>query len=485
MAAISRPIVLASALIVVAGGLALRPRGGETEEEPEVQAAGVAKTHTRPVLESRGVRVRDLVRAVRTTPFEKREAWAASLSDEELRRLSLELLDEFVRADEPDTTVVPWLCALSIEFGERDYEGFAALIDEWSLSNPAGAAVVHHAGQAALVGLARHSPAKAFESLSEPFRTNADFISPLDAQTIPGIPLIQTGTVRWWPSGSATEAIFREWGKQDPKAALAAVSGAGSGAYRGLLATTGDPGMIERILEQLKSDPSSLGFMAGSTSFVNLSNVRTGDAAIERNSIDAILNNPHRFSIPSLATSVGGALAGVAEHDPHLAWDLAEFDEVNRAAPEQAQSPVATSTTRESLLSNWTARDPEGAIRFLTDLEQGNPSAVVSDHWISTARELFKSDPVRAYQLLEDRGLDGDPMAFNQLRYKHFMSSPQSTWPLFDGLLPAQIPGHSESEMIRLVGRLALEPEQKAAWIDYIESSDPFAPQPELPAIAE
>ena len=124
---------------------------------------------------------------------------------------------------------------------------------------------------------------------------------------------LQLGDFSYSNTSKIAEIIFRNWAKQDSSQTWKELSTSSLGnwnssdAIRGLITGCTDPNLRQEILQWIadhlpppREDPS-----------------QSADAAISRNSIDAILNNPNRFDHEALITS---AALGMAEHDPENAW---------------------------------------------------------------------------------------------------------------------------------------------------------------------
>lgn len=351
----------------------------------------------------RGSRVQDFLSSAREMDQADRENWVRSLSDSDLQSLTRGLItdylatfpthDERTNADfipwltdeeSPEQklrrSLVPLLALCAMESGRRDIEGFLVQITEVlgadSATNPGVGDALRGA---AAVGLAEDDPELAWKT-----RAEAE------------LPVL------------ATEAIFRRWATRDPGAALDALATVPfrdlGPAARGLLAETTDAGMRGTILEWIDSETEVPGISGiPSTPGLVVENINTGgqhrggEGKINRNNIDAILNNPDRFDPQQLRISVA---LGLAEQDPAAAWER-----VRPSAGPEDEVPLLGDlpiigrlfhSTATGFLRQWAARQPAQARDFFMEN---------SDHFngsdsFALAQGLLPRDPAASLELL-------------------------------------------------------------------------------------
>lgn len=433
-----KPLPLLSFFLIgVAGVLLVR---GNLEKRDTPPAAKASKFRERGPC---GSLAGDLLSAARETGQADRENWVRSLSDSDLQRLTRGLATDYLATfpaaeectnadfihwlageESPEQTLrrslVPLLALCAMESGRRDIRGFLVQIDELrdtvSATNPDFAAALRGA---AAVGLAADDPELAWMTQAEA-----------------RLPVL------------ATEAVFRRWATKDPGAALDALAKVPfrdlGPATRGLLAETTDTAMRERILEWIDSRtevqaidgvPSTTGLVVEN---INTDGQHPGEGKIDRNSIDAILNNPNRFDPQQLRISVA---LGLAEQDPAAAWERIR-PSTGRAddVPLLRDVPIIGrlfDSTATNFLRQWAARQPGQARDFFrenSDLFNEHESLVL-------AQGLLPNDPATSLELLSRvadierrHGLFGDLTA--AIRQHHQSES----WPLLPHLpevLPA------------------------------------------------
>ena len=377
-------------LVLLGVGLALRAARSDLPVDP-VLAGASGKLRERSALPSTGARIEDLLRSARTTPFQRREAWVASLDEQELRRLMLELLDEHL-GSEDQSQVTPWLCAVAIETGERDHEGLCALLREWEEGlDFEGSALSQQVSAVALVGLARIDPAGAWAIRTEPDPADLPVLGSPDSAVVTFEPADLPLFRLYQPyDGVVDEAIFRAWARMDPEAAMAAVPEHSEAAIRGLLTAIDDVEAIGWLLTRL-TEPRVLipgtSFNTGSTSPEDWKPLlHRSIGGVSRNSIDAILNNPHRLGFQGSGDGSGRVLAGLAEHRPDLAWEFAT-GKVPGFPPEgDTGAAHGFGHLPEAFLSSWAARDPDRAIGFVSALVEADPQSIDPAYGTALAR---------------------------------------------------------------------------------------------------
>ncbi|MFC7338277.1 hypothetical protein ACFQY0_13870 [Haloferula chungangensis] len=452
MSSSTRTLILASLLVLGAITLALtrEPKDSKPERE-ESPIPTLARTKLPP----RQATVAQLLSS--RSDGQDRNSWAKSLSNKDLRRLTLEMIDVYQNEDDHSKTT-PWLTALAMEWGRRDIDEFFEIADASIFTDPlhgqtsSGIGLLQSLRSAALVGLSEDDPNTAWNRLnegnsSELARTNADFILPAitAAETLP----------------LATEAIFRSWAKLDAASAWKELSSSDdlsttnlASAIRGLLAETNSAELRNEIEDWVKTNHPVVTIpgipLTPGADVINIitDSPRKGDSAITRNSINAILNNPNRRHYDALAMQ--GAIAlGIAEQDPSQIGRLTE----SLTADSQASVPMHT------YLTEWVDRHPNEAINFQSE-------NLLSDRdRISIASGLINHDPRATLDTFT--GIK-DP----QIRLNAFNAWVGSTpwlgrseaWPLIDGM-KTYVPVSSALQTLEQnISRLNLPPqsEQKA-----------------------
>jgi hypothetical protein len=400
-----------------------------------------------------GSRVQDFLSRAREMGQADREDWVRSLSDSDLQRLTRGLITDYLATfpthdgrtnadfiDWPEAeespeqkirrSLVPLLALCAMESGRRDIQGFLVQVNELhdrvSATNPSFVAALRGA---AAVGLAADDPELAWK-----IQAGAE------------LPVV------------ATEAIFRHWATRDPGAALDALATVNfrdlGPAIRGLLAETPDAGMRGMILEWMesKTEVPAIDGVPSTTGLV-VDNIDTdgrhrgGEGKINRNNIDAILNNPNRFDPQQLRISVA---LGLAEQDPAAAWER-----VRPSATPEDDVPVLGDipligrlfhSTAIDFLRQWAARQPGQARDFFME----NSDHFNGSESFALAQSLLPRDPAASLELLsrvadtETRhGLFGDLTA--AIQQDHLSES----WPLLPSL-PEVLP---EDEVLARLSR--------------------------------
>lgn len=336
-----------------------------------------------------------------------RESWVRSLSDSDLQRLTRGLITDYLatfpssdtrtNADfipwltdgespglELRRSLVPLLALCAMESGRRDIQGFlvqiAELHDTVSATNPGFVAALRGA---AAVGLAADDPELAW-------KTQAEAVLP----------------------ALATEAIFRRWATRDPGAALDALATVPfrdlGPAARGLLAETTDAALRGTILEWMdsKTEVPAIAGVPPTTGLV-VENINTdgrhrgGEGKINRNNIDAILNNPDRFDPQQLRISVA---LGLAEQDPAAAWERVH-PTAGPSAGHEDEVPLLGDlpiigrlfpSTATGFLRQWAARQPGQARDFFME----NSDHFNGSESFALAQGLLPRDPAASLELL-------------------------------------------------------------------------------------
>lgn len=398
----------------------------------------------------RGSGVQDFLSSAREMDPADRESWVRSLSDSDLQRLTRGLITDYLASFPTSDTrtnadfirwltdgespglelrrsLVPLLALCAMESGRRDIEGFLVQITEVlgadSATNPGLGAALRGA---AAVGLAADDPELAWKTQAE-----AQF------------PVL------------ATEAIFRRWAKRDPGAALDALATVPirdlSPAARGLLAETTDAALRGTILEWIdaRTEVPAIAGVPPSTGLVVENNINTdgqlqgGEGKINRNNIDAILNNPDRFDPQQLRISVA---LGLAEQDPAAAWERVH-PTAGPSAGHEDEVPLLGDlpiigrlfpSTATGFLRQWAARQPGQARDFFME----NSDHFNGSESFALAQGLLPRDPAASLELLSRvadtetrQRLFGDLTA--AIQEDHLSES----WPLLPNLpevLPAE-----------------------------------------------
>ena len=251
MSSSTRTALLASLLVIGAITLGLTRKPTKPEHN---RPKTPIPTLTRSKLPNRHATVSQLLSS--KSGSQDRKSWAKSLSDEDLKRLTLEMIDAY-QSDDDHSKTTPWLASLAMEWGRRDidgvtteFEGLASLklqIDGIpNIDIPSG--LFFSLRAAALAGLAEDDPSAAWSRLNDDrlpamTRTNSDFILPVTTPT-------KTRPL-------AAEAIFRSWAKMDAAAAWKELSSSYdrdtsklAPAIRGLLAETKSAELRNEIVDR-------------------------------------------------------------------------------------------------------------------------------------------------------------------------------------------------------------------------------------------
>ncbi|MEM9235235.1 MAG: hypothetical protein AAGB14_00550 [Verrucomicrobiota bacterium] len=443
-----RRLLPASLLVGLAVVLAVS-RSGEHEES--VDALRSSDGPTRQRLARRDLSARQLIASDPGTLDLK--SWARSLSDERLRKLTLEMIEQVV--DEP-TEGIPWLTALAMEWGRRDIEG---MLEGCSHPFEGGSfmgdiqsftqfELLQSLHCAAAAGLAEDDPERAWRIFEKQFgtgtRTNSDFI------------LLPNRNM-----GQATEQIFHCWAAKDPVAAWSEISSGDPlqkptklpSAIHGLLAGTSDPELRQEILDWVGQQESDLATTvipvtepvvipgipvtpSNEVTHLSTSIDLGGGGKISRNSIDSILNNPNRsFAIhgPSLSHSTA---MGLAEHDPGEAidWLMKSIGPplVDGSVPALSDDPSMQEHFQRQgvsrFLSEWADENPADATRYLAK----HPDALEDWHRERLADGLVRREPEAAIVALS--GIDDN--AQRLASFLHLLKGPlrqgrsSDPWPI-------------------------------------------------------
>lgn len=378
---------------------------------------------TRHPRSTSGVSSAQLLAATRQHSPASRGAWARSLDDAELKRLTREFIAAYQNEANSKNDVASWLVPLAKEWGRRDIDGFLVEIK----SNP----FLINVRSAGLIGCSETDPQKAFLLLIQPRET--DFV------------IIDTS------KGVVAEAIFRNWASQDPARAwheLLSVSATWSfyNGIRGLIAGNSDPEIQKEILQWIVERKRQANDV---DPFAN-------DAVVDRNNIDAILNNPNRFDSNSLIFS---AALGLVEHDPEKAWEWltsqppAGFGDITLNGELHSSSG--------SFLAQWAERQPSQVIAFINQ----HLDSITAGQRLASARSLFSREPEAALDML---AAIPDP-AWRESEVSRFFlvnnvsdSAEVPYWPLVESI-HAPLPANEFTQRIMAgLDRLAL-PESETA----------------------
>jgi len=444
--------LLACLLLVVAGVLLVR---GTLEKRDVPSTVPHGKFRERG---PRGSGVQDFLSSAREMDPADRESWVRSLSDSDLQRLTRGLITDYLATFPSSDTrtnanfipwltdgespglelrrsLVPLLALCAMESGRRDIQGFlvqiAELHDTVSATNPGFVAALRGA---AAVGLAADDPELAWKTQAE--------------AELPAL---------------ATEAIFRRWATRDPGAALDALATVPfrdlGPAARGLLAETTDAALRGTILEWLDSrtEVPAIAGVPPSTGLVAENNINTdgelqgGEGKINRNNIDAILNNPDRFDPQQMRISVA---LGLAEQDPAAAWER-----VRPTATPENDVPVLGDipiigrlfhSTAMDFLRQWAARQPGQARDFFME----NSDHFNGSESFALAQGLLPRDPAASLELLS-RVVDTETRhrLFEDLTAAIQEDQLSESWPLLPNL-PEVLP--ADEVLARLARNLHL-----------------------------
>lgn len=361
-------LLLGCLLVGTAGVLVATRNGGPHEAAGKPPPTRNRDRHPRP---ASGVSSARLLASTRQHTSASREAWAGSLDDAELRRLTRALIAAYQEKTNSRNDVASWLVPLAKEWGRRDVDGLfvemKALEQDDIGNNPDACLAFSNVRAAALIGLSEIDPRKAFQLLIQPKEN--DFI--------------QISTA----SSEVAESIFRNWAKQDPAQAWHELSGtsltgwSSADGIRGLIAGCSDPELHKEILQWIADrkrqakDIDPLG----------------NDFAIKRNNIDAILNNPNSFDSNRLIAS---AALGIAEHDLDKAWKW-----LNSQPPAQFGDVTMNGELFSSsgpFLHEWAERHPQQVLAFMyRHSDQFTPG-----QRIGAAGALFSREPEAALDVL-------------------------------------------------------------------------------------
>lgn len=321
-------------------------------------------------------------------PVGRLRAWAAGMTDEELaemvRRVWAEVPED---GTEPDPATKTLLCVLFREWGGRDadeaFAVFAALQDERGGGGENSAALRRSTESlvfAIWAGYGERDPAGAWEVLG-----GEESNMPERARAF-----LRNGT----PEAVATlDMIVRKLLEQSPEKVLEAAEGDHrfrSVAVRAWLANVDDPTERVALFKRWVYE-----FEAGL------------DGTIDRETLDAILNDPLRNSFGF--GFVSRALAGLAERDPEQIWD---------ALPERFE--------KRTFVGLWSRGEPEEALAFFeTKLAEESYRQHSSDLVLA----LLPTHPEQAISFLSRLGeLQQVPTVLLELRC-------QSTqWPVVEGM---------------------------------------------------
>ena len=118
MSSPTRTALFASLLVIGAITLALTRK--PTKPEPDRPKTPIP-TLTRTKLPNRHATIAQLLSS--KSGSQDRKSWAKSLSDDDLKRLTLEMIAAY-QSDEDHSKTTPWLASLAMEWGRRDIDEF-------------------------------------------------------------------------------------------------------------------------------------------------------------------------------------------------------------------------------------------------------------------------------------------------------------------------------------------------------------------------
>lgn len=391
MSSSTRTVMLASLLAIGAITLGLTRKLDETESD---RPKSPIPTLTRSKFPNRHATVAQLLSS--KNDDQDRKSWAKAFNDKDLKRLTLELIDEH-RIAANKTNFIPALTALAMEWGRRDFDEMMLECELRVLNKQFGyssdpsalASLTESLRSAAAAGLAEDDPAEAWRRLNT--RTNTDFIL---------IPNENTDL--------ANEVIFRSWAELDPETAWQSISYPNPSAIRGLLAASQDPNLRRKILDWAENQ-ISLKTIPGipATPGADISNIinlpHSGDQDITRNSIDSILNNPNRSARTVSSDDLRVAVAlGIAEHDPVEGFRIALGQQ-----PPQSDDDIPIlgyipligrlfQTPASDFLEQLAQRHPEAIPAILENQDK----AIRPLHYQSLAEGLIDYDPQIAMKMI-------------------------------------------------------------------------------------
>jgi hypothetical protein len=244
------------------------------------------------------------------------------------------------------------------------------------------------------------------------------------------------------------EAIFRNWAKQDPSQAWHELSVSSltkwnsADAIRGLIAGSSDPDLHKEILQWIADRKRQ------AESF-------PGDTVVSRNNIDAILNNPNRYTYESFVTS---AALGLAEHDPEKAW--AWLNSQPRPRFDHIPANGNTNTNSLDFLRDWAQRQPQEVIAFMNR----HSDQITSEQIVGTASSLLSNNPELSLEVfagIPDLASSEDIITF---WIASAVRTPAITeWPLVESI-PTPLPvSESARRIMENLDRLALPESTTAA----------------------
>ena len=429
--------LVACSLLAVAGVLLVRGK----DDKPSASPGAPARIRERA---PRGTNVRDLIATSGRLGKDERKSWVSSLSDADLQRLTRAIIADYLAANpNPDgrtnsdfirylvggkspeeelrDSMIPLLTLLAMESGRRDADAFLVDVTKICGGDASGNAdFILSLRCAAAVGLAEVDAPRAWTFFAEA----GDFISYHHANLPP-----------------ATEAIFRKWAKTDPETAWKNVTNIPpvflAPAVRGQLAETTDPVLRATILDWV-----------GAKVRATESPAAPGDQTINRNSIDAILNNPNRLDHSRTRTF---AALGLAEQDPEAAW-----------AWIRSNTPAGDDSLLAPFLWQWARRRPEDALGFWKQ----HAESLGLNHHSALASGLSLRDPIAALEVFSE------PTHFSNddVRYVNFVGwvsslsaiFPSQDWPLLSEAGEAVTPAESLTIISQNLHMLKLPPGSEA-----------------------